>query len=110
MTCVSALTRLRLSDCESLRIQWPHRVVQTVQLSHKFHRGHSVMLPSMPSQTRHESGRADEEAASNKTTAGFDPAPTAADCELPGDRYRIVGEIGRGGMGIVMRVVDTSLN
>src|SRR5437868_2585728 len=64
----------------------------------------------MPSQTRNDAGRADDEAASNKTTAGFDLAPTGAECQLPGDRYRIVGEIGRGGMGIVMRVVDTSFN
>jgi serine/threonine protein kinase/Tfp pilus assembly protein PilF len=30
--------------------------------------------------------------------------------KLPGDRYRVVGEIARGGMGVVLRVLDTSFD
>jgi eukaryotic-like serine/threonine-protein kinase len=44
-------------------------------------------------------------------TGEFDWQPPAdVPWELPGDRYQIVGEIGRGGMGVVLRVLDTSFD
>lgn len=44
-------------------------------------------------------------------TQGFDvSAEDNVPWLLPTDRYRIVGEIGRGGMGVVLLVVDTSFN
>lgn len=64
----------------------------------------------MPPHTRDDAARSGADVAADKTTAGFQPDPTAAACELPGDRYRVTGEIGRGGMGIVLRVLDTSFN
>src|SRR5882724_6000007 len=64
----------------------------------------------MPSRTRDEAARPDDETPSDETEAFDTSAPTAAGWELPGDRYRVIGEIGRGGMGVVLRVVDTSFN
>src|SRR5580765_7612219 len=64
----------------------------------------------MPQQTTDDAGRADDE-ISSRTTAGFETsAPLESAWELPGDRYRIIDEIGRGGMGVVLRVLDTSFN
>ena len=36
--------------------------------------------------------------------------PTDDRWSLPGDRYRVVGEIARGGMGVVLRVTDSALD
>lgn len=64
----------------------------------------------MPSQTRDEAGRPDDDTPVDETIGFEISAPTADAWELPGDRYRVVGEIGRGGMGVVLRVVDTTFN
>jgi serine/threonine-protein kinase len=63
----------------------------------------------MPSQITNDAGGTDD--APFDETEGYDAAAPAADVwGLPGDRYRVLGEIGRGGMGVVLRVLDTSFN
>ncbi len=53
---------------------------------------------------------ADADFALAKTEGFQTRAPSSADWVLPGDRYRVVNELGRGGMGVVLLVVDTSLH